>query len=950
MAMASAAVIAEAQTPEPFHHSPAPAAFGALLHEDSPVELGALADAALARIEVPGASYVKVHFSRFDLPDGITVEVTDEALREVYRYRNGAFDSHTLDRTRGDDGRNRFYAMSVTGDTALVRLSGALHRFDPKRHGVVIDSWLAGRDSAAGSDASSKASGESDWQLETTCGINERYDAKCYAESHPAVYDRSIPVARVVTPYGEVCTAWRVGPGNRLFTVQHCISAQDDLDGAEIWFHYRRLDCGGADTTAAVKVSGGELLAADKTLDYALFTVDDFDSISNFGHLGLDVRNGAQGEGIFIPQHGLGQPKQIALESDMNSSGLCEIDDADHDGYADDSDIGYFCDTTTSSSGSPVVSRVTGDVIALHHLGGCFNSATKMSLIWPQVSAFFNGVVPAGDGAVPWDEEEDPEPANRLPEAYFTYACDGLECSFDASASTDGDGFVESYSWNFGDGATTTGSTAVHVFDAAGNYTVTLTARDDQGGTDDYRKSLTVELPEQAPDARISAQCVDNSCRFSGSGSSDPDGHIVSWDWKFGDGTAASGSEVSHLYAAAGTFTITLTVKDDDGLADTRSYTASISMPNQPPLADFDLTCDYLACSVDGAASADPDGAVVAWRWSFGDGLTASGVAARHSYSEGGNYTVTLTVVDNRGAETSTARTASVEAEAPVPEPAPEPEPEPDSEASNQAPSANFDWSCDFERCTFDADGSADADGQIIAWRWDFGDGEKDSGVHATHDYAEGGRFRVSLTVEDDQGATDSRWAYVDVDLPDHSPVAEFSVDCAELNCTLDAGSSTDSAEDIARYDWSFGDGATGEGRTVTHEYSKDGVYRVTLKVTDGDKLSDTRTRSIEVISRRAIELQASAGRPGEQSVALLTWSRAAGDTVTILRNGKPIAEVANTGKFADKGAARLRKAARYQVCEPSGERCSREVIVLFTPMWGSKPPANDPSPLTFKR
>lgn len=513
----------------------------ALLRDGAPIDVlsAALGSFEPLRIHAPGARYVKLHFARFNVPQGVVVEVSNEDRSEVYHYASGRLDALTMDRGRGDDGVSRFFAMSVSGDTALVRIHGRLDRFDSKRHGVVIDSWLQGPGYAATAKPADKASAENDSRLQSTCGVNERYDASCYADSHPEEYDRSAPLALLITSTGEECTAWRVGPDNRMFTAEHCISGQGDLDGSEIWFHYRTESCGSPIATEPVKVTGGQLLALDQALDFALFTVNDFAAIAGLGHLGLDVRNGVLGEEIFIPQHGLGRPRQIALESDMNTSGLCEIDDDDYDGYAPGSDIGYFCDTTTSSSGSPVISRATGRVIALHHLGGCFNSGSKISLIWPQVSAHFGEVVPVGDNEDGW------APGNSVPEAHFSLLCSGLSCRFDASASADGDGSIAGYGWAFGDGGTATGMQTRHEFAAAGSYTVTLAVQDDEGATATSGKTVTVSLPNVYPVAQFSTQCQDNSCAVNGAGSADLDGTITSWSWTFGDGSSASGAQAS---------------------------------------------------------------------------------------------------------------------------------------------------------------------------------------------------------------------------------------------------------------------------------------------------------------------------------------------------------------------------------------------------------------------
>jgi PKD repeat protein len=268
----------------------------------------------------------------------------------------------------------------------------------------------------------------------------------------------------------------------------------------------------------------------------------------------------------------------------------------------------------------------------------------------------------------------------------------------------------------------------------------------------------------------------------------------------------------------------------------------------------------------------------------------------------------------------------------------------------NQPPAAAFTSACSADRCTFDARASGDGDGQIAAYHWSFGDGHGASGAQVEHVYASGGHFQVTLIVEDDAGASDATWGYVDVTLPATIPTAEFSVACEQLSCTLDAGSGTDDTGNIASYDWAFGDGATGQGRTVTHEYAEDGVYRVTLKVTGGGTLSATRSRTVEVVSASPIELEGSGARLNERGVAALKWSKATTATVIVRRDGKQIAEVANSGKYLDTDTKGIRKTARYQVCDSLGEHCSTEIVVLFAPAWSSQYPEGKTPPGKVKR
>lgn len=173
-------------------------------------------------------------------------------------------------------------------------------------------------------------------------------------------------------------------------------------------------------------------------------------------------------------------------------------------------------------------------------------------------------------------------------------------------------------------------------------------------------------LPNQPPVASFTFSCTDLACSFDGSASTDDNG-IVSYSWDFGDGAAGSGVTASHTYAAAGAYTVTLTVTDGDGASDTDSKPVTVTAPpppNQPPVASFTFACTNLACSFDGSGSTDDKG-IAGYSWNFGDGATASGVTASHTYAATGAYTVTLTVTDTDGASDSDAQAVTVTAPPP---------------------------------------------------------------------------------------------------------------------------------------------------------------------------------------------------------------------------------------------------------------------------------------------
>ena len=404
---------------------------------------------------------------------------------------------------------------------------------------------------------------------------------------------------------------------------------------------------------------------------------------------------------------------------------------------------------------------------------------------------------------------------NNPPTAAFTPTCTNLSCGVDGSASSDSDGTVASYAWSFGDGGTATGATATHAYAAAGQYTITLTVTDNQGATGSTTKQVTVNTPPPnvPPTAAFTPTCTNLSCGVDGSASSDSDGTVASYAWSFGDGGTGTGATATHAYATAGQYTITLTVTDNQGA--TGSTTKQITVtppPNVPPTAAFTPTCTNLSCSVDGSASSDSDGTVASYAWDFGDGGTGTGATATHVYATAGQYTITLTVTDNQGATNAVTHTVAV--------------------LANVPPTAAFTPTCTNLSCSVDGSASSDSDGTVASYAWNFGDGGTATGATATHAYTSPGQFTISLTVTDNQGATNAVTHTVTVS-GNVAPTAAFTPTCTNLSCSVDGSASSDSDGTVASYAWDFGDGGTATGATATHAYATAGDYTITLTVTD---------------------------------------------------------------------------------------------------------------------
>src|SRR5207302_1027719 len=166
-----------------------------------------------------------------------------------------------------------------------------------------------------------------------------------------------------------------------------------------------------------------------------------------------------------------------------------------------------------------------------------------------------------------------PPPSNQAPLAnpagpYASAAGDTVH--FDGSKSFDPDSNTPlTYTWNFGDGGTGTGPTPLHVYTAPGTDTVTLLVTDAVGAPSAPAKTTATINLNQPPVAVAGGPYSGagaNTIRFDGSGSYDPDNNLpLSYAWTFGDGGAGTGATPTHVYVAAGTYSVTLSVTDAKG-------------------------------------------------------------------------------------------------------------------------------------------------------------------------------------------------------------------------------------------------------------------------------------------------------------------------------------------------------------------------------------------------
>ena len=212
------------------------------------------------------------------------------------------------------------------------------------------------------------------------------------------------------------------------------------------------------------------------------------------------------------------------------------------------------------------------------------------------------------------------------------------------------------------------------------------------------------------------------------------------WHWDFGDGAVSSEKNPFHQYVGLGEYNVTLTAYKN---GEQKSLTKKIFIRNAPPSADFEyspinpMEGQEVAFS---AIATDRDGYIVNYTWDFGDGSIAYGKVVKHTYDMHGNYSVVLQVKDNDGDKKKIKKLVIIS-----------------KAGENMPPIAHFEvkkHAGKGEEVSLDASTSYDPDGEILIYKWDFGDGVVKSYTSplAFHEWMNEGEYVITLIVEDDEG------------------------------------------------------------------------------------------------------------------------------------------------------------------------------------------------------
>ena len=384
-------------------------------------------------------------------------------------------------------------------------------------------------------------------------------------------------------------------------------------------------------------------------------------------------------------------------------------------------------------------------------------------------------------------------------------------------------GGATSWAWDFGDGAVSTEQNPSHIYSTAGTYTVALTATGAGGSnTNTKTEMIAIGAAPVPPVAAFTATPATGVAPLVVNFADQSTGSTTSWSWDFGDGATSTLENPSHVYAAAGTYTVALTATGPGGSnTNTQANLITVGSPPVPPVAAFTATPTNGPLPLTVNFSNQTTGSATSWSWNFGDGGTSTSQNPSHNYAAGGTYTVSLTATGPGGSD-----------------------PETKVGYINVTPLAEFVAAPLTGTAPVTVAFTDQSTGGATSWFWDFGDETTSTLQNPSHDYTDvlGGNYTVALTATGPGGAnTKTRLNYINT-LAVPAPVAAFTGTPTTGAASLGVTFTDQSTGVISTWAWDFGDGGTSALQNPTHNYFTSGIYTVSLTAT-GPGGSDPETK-----------------------------------------------------------------------------------------------------------
>jgi gliding motility-associated-like protein len=426
--------------------------------------------------------------------------------------------------------------------------------------------------------------------------------------------------------------------------------------------------------------------------------------------------------------------------------------------------------------------------------------------------------------------------------------CEGTAVSF-TNLSSPG---TNSWSWDFGNGNSSTQQNPSVTYFSPGTYTVTLTSQNTTIGCQDVSTMEIEVLANPTPTMEVSPNsgCAPLEVTLTNTSG----GAAGDYTWDFGDGNSFTGANPgTHTYTDNGSYTITISLTDANGCTGSQTYNNIVIVSGIQVDFEADVLngCEVLEVNFsESSVSPNPtDDPLVSWVWDFGNGSTFTGQNPPTQFYSEGIYDVTLTVTSANGCSQTLTLEEYIQVGIP-----------PDVDFSFTPPTECAKEDFDFTNLTVIGVPHEDDE---VNYFWDFGDGGTSTEENPTHTYpTDTGFFDVQLIVEF-RGCADTliieNAVYIDAPISIFSTTTVYCNPTLPLEVTFDdeaiIGKVTDDAEMI----WSWGDGSPDEvvlppalynnnPGSVTHTYTSYGTFTIQQTIynyTTG--CSDSTTQTIHI-------------------------------------------------------------------------------------------------------
>ncbi len=387
-----------------------------------------------------------------------------------------------------------------------------------------------------------------------------------------------------------------------------------------------------------------------------------------------------------------------------------------------------------------------------------------------------------------------------------TFGCNPVKVNFSDLSNN-----AINWNWNFGNGNQSQSAQPTHVYDLPGQYDVSLTVRNSLNCVDDttITQQVSVYEPQVAFQAAPTQGCVPLSVSFTNTTTSLAP--VVTWQWSFGPSGGTSGVQApTYVYTAPGSWDVILTATDSVGCTNQLAKGNEVFVSQ--PVADF-LAVHPINCPNNPVVFSNTStGSGLSYLWDFGDGNTSGAFNPTHTYTTPGIYTVSLTVTDFQGCDSTLTLSNYITIADPV--------------ISLTADSTNADC----PPLVVNFTGNALSPHNFNVWAWDFGDGGTSAGQNPSHIYASPGTYTVQVTATAASGchATFSASNLININGPTGSFTVTPTAACPNTPLTFTATS-----PDAAVFTWDFNNGVLGSGQTTTYVYTTSGIYLPLLILED---------------------------------------------------------------------------------------------------------------------